>query len=253
MALLGRLEEGERLQRLVLVAAAYQAYYYERIFAEWARDHPRLMFATVKLGGGGGPQPIFEDPELTYQLFGNDKVSGCHFVSVIGDASARPFSGEDRSGAEVRTALLNRYALAMTHGEVPAKESNALDLSLEVTPGAAFEQLCARFASVPERACLTLEVRMGQAQPLEDAGADVGTRLDMMQAEKPMPRRRMRRKVPDPTSDAGLASRARGLRISSRPEQWRSVAWILEREATSVLLGGEEHSNAELGKENYKK
>ena len=52
-ALLTRLEEGRRLQCLVLVAATYQAYYYERIFCECANSYPLLLFATIKLDDGG--------------------------------------------------------------------------------------------------------------------------------------------------------------------------------------------------------
>ena len=58
-ALLHQIEEGQRLHRLVLVAAAYQCYYYERMFCNWAKCHPLLMFVTIKLDSGEGPQFFF--------------------------------------------------------------------------------------------------------------------------------------------------------------------------------------------------
>ena len=45
--LLYRIEVSAKVGGSLLVAAAYHAYYYERIFWEWATENPRLMCATL--------------------------------------------------------------------------------------------------------------------------------------------------------------------------------------------------------------
>ena len=64
-ALLDRIDKVAREHRLLLLAAAYQANYYERIFATLVLQYPCVEFATVKLEGGGGPQTLFGDIDGT--------------------------------------------------------------------------------------------------------------------------------------------------------------------------------------------
>lgn len=247
--LLRRIEEAASSSRLMLVAAAYQAYYYERMFMEWAIEYPRLMFVTVKLPETCRPEPIFGDPDLTKQLFGHAAVSGCHFVSLAnGIASSRPFSGESRSGAEVRAALLTRVTASARAGHVQEFAEGAVRLSLEVASGSALCKLLARLGRPPNSARLEMHVRCTGGPSTPTFGARDYAPLVCSDR---FPRSRLHKKVRDPempeTLLAGAASKLGGLRTAPRQEQWRSVSWMLKREAVAAEVLGEEHSSAELG------
>ena len=53
---------------------------------------------------------------------------------------------------------------------------HAIDLSLEVPPRAALEELFARFVSVPESICLELDVRMAGTQLVDHVDASKRSR-----------------------------------------------------------------------------
>ena len=72
----------------------------------------------------------------------------------------------------MRAALMNQYQVSVEKDDVAASAPNALELSLEVPPRAVLEALCGRFAAVPERVRLELEVQRAAAQPLDHAGSN---------------------------------------------------------------------------------
>jgi SNF2 family DNA or RNA helicase len=139
----------------------------------------------------------------------------------------------DRSGEEVRQALLNRYHASVSANAVRQTEDHALEIGLEVSAGAAFHKLCSRLSARPAKARLALHLRVaggaGAPEPTGDLvwpeRGDLG--MSML-------------------TDSWTLGQIPGLLTKLRPGQVQSIRWMMDVEKETYEVEGEESQHDRL-------
>ena len=152
------------------------------------------------------------DDAQRQRLLGFPRVDGVSFVSHVA-GEVRAFNGNRADTSDIELSLRTRYHVACSVGEVSAVEKDGMESIIEIHWQNA-RRIC-------EAKLLVRPLEMEFSYKLEHMQRDVLEDLDALIPPNGFP-------ILDNTSFAP-ASQPVGFRFPLKPEQLRSLAWMLSR------------------------